>query len=503
MIVTTESWDPVIIFLVIQKLDQDSHKEWETYNYKQNTDDLPSWSDLKIFLESKLRTLELVTPTSENAFHVTPSVKSCLLCNQSHTLCHCKEFCRMSISERNKYVKINNLCYNCLSIGHPVKSCRLPISCRICNKRHHSLLHENKQEEAVAHTSVSQIQPQIPNNTHVEDGEFQVSTMMTSHSNTNTKHNFALLATAMVKLCSEEGHTVVLRTLIDQGSQASFLSELAAQLLKLKRRQVRGTITGVGSTQTQVSSIVHIQIFSTFDSNFCMPTEAYVMSKQITTRLPSKSLIKNNWPHILGLQLADPTYDKPGPIDLLLGVKEYANLIKQDIIRGPPGTPCAQKTKLGWILFGQIDDPFTETQPLIVMHHQIDLDVMIKKMWELENDTDRKLTQEEWLCEEIYKQTHRRNEDGRYVVNLPFKTSNEKSPDGNSKDIAYGRFLQLERRFERNPTYKEAYTKVIKEYLTLNHAEEVPENEKDNRAVYLSHHAVIRNDSESIPELKQ
>ncbi|XP_072936558.1 uncharacterized protein [Epargyreus clarus] len=511
--VNTESWDPIIIFLVIQKLDQDSHKEWENFAYnKNNSDELPLWNDLKSFLESKFRTLELVTPITsaatsektrakqprERTFHISsPSVKTCVLCNENHTLCHCKQFNKMSIIERNNYVKDKNMCYNCLLIGHSVKLCRLPMSCRICHKRHHSLLHQAKTEEPVVHNNVVQIQPPNPNNTNVEECEFQVNTMMASH--TQAKRTYALLATAMVKVRSEQGHTIYLRALIDQGSQASFISERATQLLRLKKKQVRGTITGVGSTQTQINSVVRLQLLSTYDKEFSLSTDAYVITKRVTTKLPTKSINIVDWPHLQNLQLADTAYYKSAPIDLLLGVKEFSAILQPGIIKGPPDTPCAQNTALGWILFGEIEDKNPNTQNLIVMHHQIDLNNMLKMMWELDSDKERKFTQEERICEDIYEKTHKRNEDGRYIVNLPFKTEKQHSPDGNSKEIALQRFLQLERRFKKIPKLKEDYTKVIEEYINLNHAEEIPENEYENRAVYLSHHAVIRANNESTP----
>lgn len=508
--VNTDSWSPLIIFLTVQKLDQESRKDWETFSYKSNTDDLPSWADLKGFLESKFRTLELVNPVNtmliertkeksnqKRSFHITsPPEKSCLLCNEKHSLCHCKQFAKMSVIERNNYVKSKNLCFNCMSTGHSALKCRLPMTCRICRRRHHTLLHSTRSEEAVAHTSVANIQPQS-SNTNVEENEVQANAMMTSHFSAN--RGYALLATAVVKVRSETGHSIILRALIDQGSQASFISERAAQLLKLKKKSIQGNIVGVGSTKTRINSVVQLYIHSTFNTQFCLSTEAFVISKQVTTKLPSKSIITRDWPHLTGLQLADPAYNKPGHIDLLLGVQEYAKIIQQDIVKGPAGTPCAQKTELGWILFGHIGDSEQGAPSLLVMHHQIDLDSMLRSMWELESDKDRKFTQEERRCEEIYENTYKRNEEGRFIVNLPFKTENQLSPEGNSKEIALKRFLQLEKRFEKMPKLRENYTKVIEEYVNLGHAEEIPREEYDKRAVYLCHHAVVRDDSESTP----
>ncbi|KAF9407200.1 hypothetical protein HW555_012691 [Spodoptera exigua] len=71
-----------------------------------------------------------------------------------------------------------------------------------------------------------------------------------------------LLATALVQVTDEDGHNTVLRALIDQGSQANFVSERAAQLLKAKRTRIKGTITGVGAAQTTVNHVIRVELRS-------------------------------------------------------------------------------------------------------------------------------------------------------------------------------------------------------------------------------------------------
>lgn len=76
--VPTNSWDPIIVFLVVQKLDIQTHKEWEEHAYNDKTDEQPKWSELQGLLQSKFRTLELIAPTSsarersnyQKSFHV-------------------------------------------------------------------------------------------------------------------------------------------------------------------------------------------------------------------------------------------------------------------------------------------------------------------------------------------------------------------------------------------------------------------------------------------------
>ncbi|XP_028166130.1 uncharacterized protein LOC114356935, partial [Ostrinia furnacalis] len=221
------------------------------------------------------------------------------------------------------------------------------------------------------------------------------------------------------------------------------------------------------------------------------------MSKQLTSQIPAKSIAVKNWTHLEGLNLADPTYNTPGSIDLLLGVREYAQIVQQDIIKGPPGTPCAQKTSLGWILFGEIDTNSSKDS-ILVMHHQVDVEEMLKTIWEIDTDRKRKHTREEQLCEDLYNNSYTRNEEGRYVVKLPFKTKHIKSTEGNTREVAMNRLLQQEKMFRRLPERHKEYVKVIDEYKTMKHIEKVPLNEiETKKSVYAPHFAVIREGKES------
>ncbi|KAJ0175975.1 hypothetical protein K1T71_008149 [Dendrolimus kikuchii] len=381
--IPTASWDPIIIFLLVQKLDPETHKCWEEYAYKEESENkMPTWSNFKKFIESKFRTLELVTTNTkefkqvkERSFHVAISEtrKVCFMCHDNHTLSHCQGFIQMETKERRKYVKNKHLCFNCLIPGHTVYKCKLRVSCQICNRRHHSLLHETKNTECVALSST----PEPIGSQHVaREGEVQVNTMIASHLTSSEKT--ALLATAMVGISNEQGDTTQLRVLIDQGSQASFISQRAARLLNLKELPVQGSVAGMGCTKVGIQNVVQLQIRSQWEDNYVLPVQAYVMSKKLTTKIPAKTIYTQSWPHLSNLNLADPFYFAPGSIDLLLGVKEYVQILEHGLIKGSPGTPCAQKTRLGWIVFGEIcENPREETY--FVMHHQIDIERQEKK----------------------------------------------------------------------------------------------------------------------------
>src|SRR5437588_6038469 len=57
------------------------------------------------------------------------------------------------------------------------------------------------------------------------------------------------------------------------------------------------------------------------------------------------------------IRLADPTFDKPGKIDLLLGADCFWELLCVRQIKLNQNSPILHKTKLGWILAGSLNVP--------------------------------------------------------------------------------------------------------------------------------------------------
>lgn len=80
--------------------------------------------------------------------------------------------------------------------------------------------------------------------------------------------------------------------------------------------------------------------------------------------------------------------------------------------------------------------------------------------------------------ESIFSSTTTRTAEGKFVVVLP-KVENP-TPLGDSYKAAFNRFLNLEKRFARNPTLFKRYYDFLNEYLQLDHMiktspEEIPE----------------------------
>lgn len=211
-----------------------------------------------------------------------------------------------------------------------------------------------------------------------------------------------------------------------------------------------------------------------------------------------------DWPELQALELADPTYYKPSGIDILLGADVFGKIIEDGLVKMPDGV-VAQKTMFGWMLSGQKEENEERNnhnlKTLHITRMVTEDNDMLRKFWEIETDLFKKrkvMTKEEERCEEIYKISTKRDETGRYIVQLPLKQEVKETVRkcGETKHQAITRFNQLERKFQRNAELKTEYTKVIHEYMEMGHLKESEYPESDV-AIYLPHHAVIRDDKDT------
>ncbi|XP_059050188.1 uncharacterized protein LOC131845171 [Achroia grisella] len=242
-----------------------------------------------------------------------------------------------------------------------------------------------------------------------------------------------------------------------------------------------------------------LKLKSTTDPSFTMDVKAYVL-KQITSYLPESRVSIGDWDEFKNISLADPHYDTPNKIDVLLGAEVYSQIIKDGVIKSFAGSPVAQCTSLGWILSGPINSVSPGKQRIVnvVMHTHVQEDDALKRFWEIEmadNCCKKILTLDEQKCEDIFVATTKRDSDGKYIVKLPFRTDDPPCKGGNSREIAIKRFYNLEKKLAKDNKLKNEYTKVINEYLSMNHMKLIKQPDyKANESVYLPHHAVVRED---------
>jgi len=183
-------------------------------------------------------------------------------------------------------------------------------------------------------------------------------------------------------------------------------------------------------------------------------------------------------------------------VDIILGADKLFQVFKRDRIKVHADL-IAQSTTFGWIIVGQLANNSckdSSTNPSICsLHSDIDIYRSLKRFWQIEEPATPKsmLTADETKAEQIFRKTTTRTKEGRYIVQLPFKTPSVLL--GNSYTAAVTRLRAMERRFQKKPHLKSEYIKFMDEYQKLGHMEQIQQNEICTRdCYYLPHHAVFK-----------
>nr|XP_037875266.1 uncharacterized protein LOC119630330 [Bombyx mori] len=305
-----------------------------------------------------------------------------------------------------------------------------------------------------------------------------------------------LLSTAIVEIRSQSGVYHQARALLDSGSERSFITQTLCDKLNPPILQSTQKIHGVGNTITQCSQSCDIEIQSRTGS-YTARIQCLILP-QITSNLPMKTYNVNLFTIPDNIVLADPTFYDSQPIDLLIGADLFWELVREGKIRLKNG-PYLQNTHLGWIISGSFQSitrkqrhvscNFTQT----VDSDTCSLDQLLRSFWEIEELLINfpKLSYEERACEEHFIKTTSRTADGRFKVRFPFKHSPKLL--GDTRTQAERRFYALEKRLQRNPTYKQMYIDFIHEYINLGHMSLVHSYQTPH--YFLPHHGVFREHS--------
>ncbi|KAJ0171671.1 hypothetical protein K1T71_012434 [Dendrolimus kikuchii] len=503
--VAIDTWDPMIVYILSQKLDQESHNDY--IESLKNPRELPSLQEFLKFLEAKFTALESSKRkqdqskpiqqhqqiSSSNAFkksykfksfisnqnpllksqnnkkNTSATVQNCPVCNKNHVVPNCDIFVGYRPEVQRQTIAKLSLCKNCL-YNHYGRDCFSNKNCHKCHANHHTIVHE-------AFTS-----PMTSQNFAISDN-FHKQSKSSAHVSLEDTQEI-LLATSLVTVQAADGTKIIMRALIDQGSQTSLITENAAQTLGIPRQHCKGVILGLGAQANTCKGIMNVTISSIY-SDYSLNTGVFIM-KHAVNNLPNQSFSKPNWSFIENIQLADPEFYRRRSIDLLLGADIYSSIIMGGIIKENDSLPVAQQTRLGWILCGNVKS----YQCNVVM-----LDVEnLHKFWSIEDINEKiDISDEDYQCTELYKSTTTRQPDGKYVVRLPLHPDAEEKL-GLSKPKACAQFYQLEKKLQKEYTLSNKYREFINEYIDMGHMH-LTTISNMKPAYYLPHHGVHRADS--------
>lgn len=484
------SWDDPIIYLISDKLDETTRKEWESVLTK----DHPTLAAFLSFLEKKCQILESVSKNNssvivrskvENSFRPTRKVanvassssNSCFICSGKHTVHDCEQFLKMPVQQRISEVRSKKLCANCFKTGHVSFKCFSHKRCPECHKKHNKLLHDSSDTAPVP----------VENSTNTA---LSIMPETSVSYPVNVDRNEILLSTAVVNVKASDGSFHKCRLLLDSGSQCNFVTTELARNLKLPQRKTDVVVVGVGRSNKSSNCLVRVDISSTVNSFNCS-LDCLVLD-QITGNIPLVNINRSRFKFPENISLADPDFCISNTVDMLIGSGLFWKLLCVGQIK--MGTLTLQKTCLGWVVAGPINksnalSPRMCSNVTCEMLHK-----SLEKFWELDCPSNSfPFTKEEQMCNDHFRNNFSRNTEGRFVVKLPFRDENPQF--GDSKGLALKRLYSLERKFLREPHLKTEYVAFINEYISLGHMKLLEGKENPSSGFYMPHHAVVKDSS--------
>ena len=301
------------------------------------------------------------------------------------------------------------------------------------------------------------------------------------------------------------------RLLFDGGSQKSYLSKRARDLLNLKSCGEQSlSIATFGSSRRTKKVCPIVNVCLTLKGYPRIELSLYVVPTicEPLTEQPISDCVQAH-PHPLGLELTDSSNPTSGlPIDLLVGADYYWKLVTGNVCCGEGG-PTVVHTKLGWVLSspsspGNSENSLVNLSVTHVLHTETDLntdcalDNQLSAFWELESFgvTGNKNS----VLEEFEERIHFTGE--RYEVSLPWKTPcSSLSPN---YTLCQDRLKGLLRRLKQNPEIMSEYDSIIRGQLQQGivelvdtPSESADREENSKRVHYLPHHAVIRENKDT------
>ena len=298
--------------------------------------------------------------------------------------------------------------------------------------------------------------------------------------------NHSLMTSAVVKVFDNKNKIILGRLLLDTCATANFVTESFAKLLNRPKVKSQITIEALNNMVTNANWYINLT-FKSIHNEYTKSLNFFVVPT-ITDFVPSEAIPIEDLEIPKNINLADPTFYKPAKIDMLIGSGPTLGLFSVGQINiSSSSSDChLQKTKLGWIIGGQLSiDRSNKVSSLMS-----DLKFDLTKFWSLEELSKNYISApEENDCERHFIQHIRRDENGRYVVALPFKIN----PNGlgDSKTAAMKQLRSLKRRLAADPKLGNEYSTRFQEHITLGHMSLIKEP-SDHGGCHLSHHPIVK-----------
>ena len=431
-------------------------------------------------------------PRTKYGLATSAQVQVCTYCKRTHKLEDCEQLRQKELAVRKNFIQENGLCYGCLETGHLAKGCKQRRTCRICGRRHVTLLHQAENVKGYTQQKQSSIQPPHVNGAQgrQEIGkETQVKTGCVNQANTGLAIVPVVIRTG--------GRAVITHALLDSGSTACFCQESLLQKLGLQNKsKTQLSLTTVYMDKVNIDShIVKGLEVTDLDGRHVLQLPAVYSLEKIPVDvddIPRQEDL-SRWPHLSSVEL--PRVD--APVELMIGNNVPLAMEPWEIVHSENDGPYATKTVLGWVINGPVRHD--EKNPVKANRIQVQADEGLSDMMiKLYNtDFNEKLSDvsKGWSVEDEkwHDKVERsiKHKEGHFEVGLPMKKDEIQMP--RNRKVALQRLNGLKKKMLSNETFMHEYKDFMRKMMEEGYAEEVPVKDldrADGRVWYIPHHGV-------------
>ncbi|RUA04969.1 MAG: hypothetical protein DSY43_05550 [Gammaproteobacteria bacterium] len=298
----------------------------------------------------------------------------------------------------------------------------------------------------------------------------------------NIDNQERLLPTALAKLHAN-GKEIVIRVLVDCGSDHSYIRKEVAEALNLISNGPPKTMTifmhGGQSRTTKVKN-VNFQVSDIFNNSKKRINLSAWSVRAVCAPLEPIQVDITRYKHLKGLNLADQfPRREASTIDVLIGADQWSQVMLNGMRKGPLSTPFAMNSIFGWLLSGCAGGISSNDPPhhksitnyaVVRLEDDVNKDTTfsLKKFWELESigisDEQQK---KEMSGEEDYalQQFHSTiSFDGeRYEVGLPWKRNHPELASNYPQ--ALRRMFKVERALHEDERKEKMYKEAMQQYF--------------------------------------
>ncbi|XP_071574579.1 uncharacterized protein [Temnothorax nylanderi] len=341
-------WETIILHLAKKKLDFVEQRDWQNIIKDRNAANMPRIEEFLKFLTDRCNTLRVLNQGKEKAATTKSSEKKksdkrvtlavtaqeCKYCKRTHSIYKCEVLQKLSPVDRKKEIRI-------------IRALALLGTLLHRDTESQTKAESEPDTTAVVTYCADKSIEKSRSSKKIEDEEY-ITNIHCVHKQTSS----IILSTARVHAYDIDGNPQICRVLLDPGSQLNLITESFARQLKLSHKTEHRPISGINLAKTNASKVVTVRIES-LQEEFSTNLKCLILPN-ITEQLPQSRIDVTQIAMPKSIRLADPVFDKPGQINLLVGAGLYWKILIGDPRNQVPGQPALQNTRLGWIIGGEI-----------------------------------------------------------------------------------------------------------------------------------------------------